>query len=459
MRSSHRAALGLVFESLACVWVLNAHLPGLISSPRPMPPWQQIALVLAIVAGVLPLAIGLAVRKPEFAMERLYGVLTGLVGIGLWIVLACVHPREIPPSMGPRLLVAAALMLPWFLVPVVCTGGGVRHRRKLFVCWLAVGVYAVCELSIGEVIRLREWRIMLVESDHYAVIVSDARRFRIAPHARWRHVYSSDRDGYFGSDVAVRYESNSQGLRERELPLAKPPGMFRIAALGDSFTLGEGVHVSDAWPQQLETILRKRHGSDQIEVINAGVNAYDTRQELEHYRRTVGNYGPDMVIIAMVWNDAHPGDARSFGASFAGGTAALAQYLPLADRVARSVAILFGYTGVATGAEAWRDSFAALAELHEELSASGTPLLTAIYPSVRHLGNPSLRRVYALQESFCRESGLPVFNAWPTFSSMPARRWYAHPADNHPNALAHTLFATRLADRIDAEVGNVVTSR
>lgn len=458
MRDSHRAALVLVCESLACVWVLNTHLPGLIASPLPMPRWQEIALVLALAAGVLPVAMGLAVRKPKFSRDRLYVVLSVLVGIGLWIVLVGVQAREIPPSMGPRLLVAAALMMPWFLVAVVCRGDGVRHRGKLFAFWLAVGTYTICELSIGEVIRLRDWRIMQVESDHYAVIVSDARRFHIAPHARWRHVYSSDPDEYFGPDAAVRYESNSQGLRERELPLAKPRGMFRIAALGDSFTLGEGVHWADAWPQQLETILRDRHGSDQIEVINAGVNAYDTRQEVEHYRRTVRSYDPDMVIIAMVWNDAHPGDARSFGASFTGGTAALAQYLPLADRVARSVAILFDYTGVATSAEAWRDSFAALAELNQELSAVGTPMLAAIYPSVRHLGNLSLQRVYELQELFCREAGIPVFNAWPMFSNMPARRWHTHPADNHPNALAHTFFATRLADRIDAQVGNTITS-
>lgn len=469
----------MVFESVGCAWVLNQHLPGLLFAPLPMPVWQKIALLLVLITGVLPLAM-LAVRKGNRKAgtkgrgaegtegrrdagtegrrdggTRAYTVLAVVVGLWLWVSLLGVHALEAPPPAVARLWVCLALMVPWFVLPAIhrqrLKGGAGRSpqpRRVLYAWWLLLGSFALGELVVGEFVRAKEWRIMIVQDGPYATIVDDARRFHIAPHARWQHRYSSDPDDYFGPDRSVTYRANSRGLRERELPIEKPSGVLRIAALGDSFTLGEGVHVQDTWPRQLERVLRERYPEQTIEVINAGVNAYDTRQELEHYRRNVGDYEPDLVIVAMVWNDVRPGDAEAFGSSFAGSTAALAQYLPLTDRMARTVALFLGHTGVHTSAEDWGDAFGALKELKRETAKRGADLLVAIYPSVRHLANDSLRRVYALQKAFCEQASLPVFDAGPVFASLPPVRWHVHPVDNHPNAAAHRVFAEHLADRI-----------
>ena len=54
------------------------------------------------------------------------------------------------------------------------------------------------------------------------------------------------------------YQISAFGLRDREYRLDKPPDISRIAAIGDSFTFGMGVNLEDAYPKQLERILRAR---------------------------------------------------------------------------------------------------------------------------------------------------------------------------------------------------------
>lgn len=445
--SARAAAWVLVFEAACCAWVLNAHLPGLIVAPLPPPGWQQIMTVVVIGLGVAPLAIRLVDRSAYVGMARLFGGLGVLVGAILWVSLVGVQAREIPPPWYARLPLVVGLFLPLLLTPVCMRKRGAYHRKSfLYAWWLAVGSYGLCELTAGELVRSRAWRILIIDSEFYGRAVADARRFVVTPGARWRHHYSDDPDGYFGAGRRIDYVANSRGLRERELPLVKPPGVFRILALGDSFTLGEGVRDGDTWPAQLERCLQD--GSMAVEVINAGVNAYGTRQELEQYRRNTRDYQPDLVIVAMVWNDTQTGRPQDFGATFAGSSAALAQYLALSDRLARGVANLLGRSGVPDAPRDWEDALGALSELAEAVRADGAELLAAIYPSVQPLDNPSLRRVYAIQERFCAGADIDVWNAWPRFTAEPARRWHVHGADHHPNAAAHRLFAEGLAERI-----------
>ena len=65
----------------------------------------------------------------------------------------------------------------------------------------------------------------------------------------------------FGSDprselepgARLTYRINSLGLRGPETTRSKPAGVFRVLALGDSFTFGAGVRAEHAWPAVLET--------------------------------------------------------------------------------------------------------------------------------------------------------------------------------------------------------------
>ncbi len=96
-------------------------------------------------------------------------------------------------------------------------------------------------------------------------------------------------------------ETNSFGMRDRARTLDKPPGVFRIAMLGDSVM--EGVHVQpdEVVNIQLEKILRAKGYN--AEVLNFGVEGIGTTQELLMYKEKVRQFHPDLVLLTFTSND------------------------------------------------------------------------------------------------------------------------------------------------------------
>src|ERR1700760_2269664 len=73
------------------------------------------------------------------------------------------------------------------------------------------------------------------------------------------------RSRLMGVDVAI----NAKGLRDRDLPYGRTPGILRILMLGDSFTEGWGVALEDTFAKRIERLYAQRGVA--AEVINAGV--------------------------------------------------------------------------------------------------------------------------------------------------------------------------------------------
>jgi lysophospholipase L1-like esterase len=100
--------------------------------------------------------------------------------------------------------------------------------------------------------------------------------------------------------------TNSYGLRDREFPERANPNTIRILCLGDSLTFGNGVKAEDTYPKQLEYILNIEGQRQRFEVINAGVPAYDTWQEIAYFKEYGWKFKPDLIIIGMYANDIVP---------------------------------------------------------------------------------------------------------------------------------------------------------
>jgi lysophospholipase L1-like esterase len=100
-------------------------------------------------------------------------------------------------------------------------------------------------------------------------------------------------------------ETNSYGLRNGELSLQPSPNTLRILCVGDSLTFGNGVRSQDTYPKQLEALLNSDR-QKKYEVINAGVPAYDTWQEIAYLKRYGWQFKPNLVIIGFYANDIVP---------------------------------------------------------------------------------------------------------------------------------------------------------
>jgi lysophospholipase L1-like esterase len=96
---------------------------------------------------------------------------------------------------------------------------------------------------------------------------------------------------------------NSLGFRGPEYPIEKAKNTFRILALGDSFTFGQGVEESDVYTSVLESELSARYPEKKIEVVNTGVMGYSAIDEMNLLYRLGDFLDPDLVLVGFYDND------------------------------------------------------------------------------------------------------------------------------------------------------------
>jgi hypothetical protein len=94
----------------------------------------------------------------------------------------------------------------------------------------------------------------------------------------------------------VRVDINPMGLRDPRTSYDKPPGTFRILALGDSYVEGAQVQMNETVAAQLERMLGAS-SSTPIEVINGGVFGYGTAQESLLLDHEGVKYQPDLIVL------------------------------------------------------------------------------------------------------------------------------------------------------------------
>jgi lysophospholipase L1-like esterase len=99
----------------------------------------------------------------------------------------------------------------------------------------------------------------------------------------------------------VDYRIDADGLRGPETTVEKPAGVKRVAVLGDSIAFGYWVREEDAFPRQLESMLRA--GGERVEVLDFGVPGYNLDQEIETLRAKALAFEPDAVVVAFCLND------------------------------------------------------------------------------------------------------------------------------------------------------------
>ncbi|MBI1739036.1 MAG: SGNH/GDSL hydrolase family protein [Acidobacteria bacterium] len=107
----------------------------------------------------------------------------------------------------------------------------------------------------------------------------------------------------------VPLSTNSMGYRGHEVAAPKPPGTYRIMALGDSITWGVGVKDSDTYSAALEQLLNQQEAQKagvHFEVVNTGVGGYSTHQERLTFERDHRMLCPDLVTLGYTSNDFYP---------------------------------------------------------------------------------------------------------------------------------------------------------
>jgi lysophospholipase L1-like esterase len=152
----------------------------------------------------------------------------------------------------------------------------------------------LCTLSLVVVIALFEAylrKVMKYKPDLHAYVEDFDLGKRLKP-------------GYRGDHYGAYVEINRHGMRDREVERARPAGVRRIIALGDSWTFGTGVAQDETWPKRLEAELRAQGHA--VEVVNTGVSGYETYHEALYYEQDLAAFEHDLVLVGTYpVNDIH----------------------------------------------------------------------------------------------------------------------------------------------------------
>lgn len=323
-------------------------------------------------------------------------------------------------------------------------------------------------------------------------------RFMLTPGKRQEVVYPGLGDE---PDRVVEYAINAGGFRDHPYERARPEGTFRVVVLGDSFTYGTGVDLDATYPKVMERRFAQLEPDCPTQVLNWGVYAYNTRQEVALLRHRVRDWAPDLVLLCLYVNDAS-GENR--GAADGGGgpavpreppwelrllqslgltsgiwdesdrkspaqarTMALRRRSRLADLLAhRAYGYLRGRVTVRGYREDWQPGSPGLAMVEEALDdavelarAEGFRLHATMYPDLNELSdNYPYRDAHARAEALCAERGVPFHDLLPLLireveqAGGDEREFHAHAHDKHPNPRCHRLVGEELARRLLPEL-------
>jgi hypothetical protein len=110
-----------------------------------------------------------------------------------------------------------------------------------------------------------------------------------------------DKEGWYHGEGKAYLKINSLGYRDIEHRKQKPPGVFRIAVLGDSFTEARQVDIAATFWKRLEAHLQGRpeFSNRRVEVLNFGIGGYGPTQEFLTLKKHVLDFSPDLVILAF----------------------------------------------------------------------------------------------------------------------------------------------------------------
>ena len=314
---------------------------------------------------------------------------------------------------------------------------------------------------------------------HGAILVSFCSLFALGASAQqldtnWRVMpapnpdmtYMLQPNGSF-TTLSVRFRTNELGFRDG--PIApKSPNMLRILCVGDSVTFGTGVTNEDTFPNVLERLLQQHARPGMlVDVINAGVSAYNARNIRGQLQEHLPQLKPDIVVYVFVendlddsvsagpngyltaWDPTKPYEAPFVGDDFAGmwlirrkalmGGGILAKIADVFDNQFEDICVLPPPLILGAHPEPtrrWRkltEDLDKMKVLTEQMGASFVVYSFAMTQS----SEPVVLRV----REVCRTRGIPEATTMPVFNYSTYADDYSLGYDPHCNPEGHRLMA------------------
>lgn len=240
----------------------------------------------------------------------------------------------------------------------------------------------------------------------------------------------------------VAFRTNSRGLRDREYDVEKPPGTFRIAVIGDSFTMPAAVAIEDAFHSVMEERLNRESPGLAWELLNFGTGGYSLRQYPAVLEHKALPYRPDLALIGFTDNDDLIPEEAVFARPYEVKPVAHSFWEPHLRHWSKLVEVRQAVQeqaeaepGFRTGGDAERQAY--MDRWLGELARLGRENEIPVVIAFLSLGTDKAPVVEAL----ARAHGLPFVDTSTAFQGLDLRQFIPYRLDRHPNAKGHALFA------------------
>ncbi len=308
-------------------------------------------------------------------------------------------------------------------------------RKKYKKTGLVLGnaLVLLCMLSVVALALESRIRFTLVETDSFGVSL---------PARRW---------------FALNTSLNSLGCRDKEWAVEKPPGVRRIAFVGDSFTYGWGIaRVADRFPDLVQARFDARVPGT-VEILNVAKPGWNTGDELQPIKDMIERYSVDEVTLCYVPNDiegliattddfnpTRPPDPVLFNPD----SSCLLDYLYRRLYLPRLPTVQGFHDWLAAGyadEPTWRRHQQQLFAIKRLCDEHDVRLRVALIPFIRTGGEKlQLDKLHALLGHFLSVNGFDHVDLLPALAGATAADLVVNAADAHPNEEANRRFAKAL---------------
>ncbi len=255
---------------------------------------------------------------------------------------------------------------------------------------------------------------------------------------------------------------NSLGCRDVEWTVEKPPGLRRIAFVGDSITYGWGIErVEDRFPDLVQAMFDRQGAAPTghaVQVMNIAKPGWDTPEQHDPIKDVISIYDVDEVVLCYVPNDieellprtddfdpTYPPQPRWFNPD----SSCLADFLYRRIWVPRAATVRGYHDWLAEGfadPDIWRRHRDQLDAIIRHCRDQEVTFRVVLLPFIRINGEKfQPRHIHAMLRSFFEDNNVQVLDLLPSIEPQPEARagleLVVNAYDPHPNERANELFA------------------
>lgn len=247
---------------------------------------------------------------------------------------------------------------------------------------------------------------------------------------------------------------NALGCRDQEWSKEKPPGVRRIAFVGDSFTYGWGIEdVANRFPDRIQRRFDEL-APDTVEIMNVAKSGWGTNKQLQPVRDMIAKYDVDEIVLCYVPNDIEsllpksdefnpikPPDAVWFNLD----ASCLVDYLYRRVYLPRVPTVRDYHNWLADGfadQAVWREHQMQIDAIMRHCRENDVMFRAVLLPFTITSGEKyQADRLHNTLHRFFQANDVQVVDMLPMIRGIDPGDLVVNGADPHPNASAHALFA------------------